>query len=61
MRIVTVNQQTLYNISVDDLRQKYPKVSDIQAISNEDKDVKDVAVLLARQLIKRYKGNCNGR
>ena len=51
----------LYNISVDDLRQKYPKVSDIQAISNEDKDVKDVAVLLARQLIKRYKGNCNGR
>ena len=51
----------LYDIDIADLRNKYPKVSDIQAISNRDKDVKDVAVLLARQLIKRYKENYNGR
>ncbi len=45
----------LYDISIDDLKDKYPEVGDIQCISNKDYSKEEIAILLAKELIKRYR------
>ena len=46
----------LFDITIDQLKDKYPSVSDIQAISTETYTCDQVALLFAKQLIKRLKG-----
>ena len=45
----------LHNITIDDLVKKYPSVADIQAISSKDYTCDQIAILFARQLIRRLK------
>ena len=45
----------LHNITVEDLKAKYPDVGDIQCISTDKYSKDQVTVLLAKELIKRYK------
>ena len=45
----------LHNITVEDLKAKYPVVGDIQCISTDKYSKDQVTVLLAKELIKRYK------
>ena len=45
----------LHNITVEDLKAKYPDVGDIQCISTNKYSKDQVTVLLAKELIKRYK------
>ena len=45
----------LYDITTDQLKEKYPTVADIQAIESKDNSHEKIALLFARQLIKRYK------
>ena len=45
----------IHNISMEDLRKKYPDVADIQAISSKDYSCDEIALLFAKQLIKRLK------
>ena len=54
-----VGQKTIlpiiHNISMEDLREKYPAVADIHAISTKDHSCDEIALLFAKQLIKRLK------
>ncbi len=54
-----VGQKTIlpviHNITIEDLRKKYPEVADIQAISSKEHTCDEVALLFAKQLIKRLK------
>ena len=45
----------LHNITPEQLKAKYPIVADIQAIESKDNSYEKIALLFARQLIKRYK------
>ncbi len=45
----------VHNISNEDLRKKYPLVADIQAIDSRDYSCDEIALMFARQLIKRLK------
>lgn len=45
----------LHNISVEQLKVKYPTVADIQAIDSSQYSCDEIALLFARQLIKRLK------
>ena len=45
----------LHNISVEQLKTKYPTVADIQAIDSSQYSCDEIALLFARQLIKRLK------
>lgn len=45
----------LHNISAEQLKEKYPFVADIQAIDSEKYSCDKIALLFARQLIKRLK------
>ena len=45
----------LYDITTDQLKEKYPTVADIQAIESKYNSHEKIALLFARQLIKRYK------
>lgn len=45
----------VHNITNDDLRKKYPDVADIQAIDSQNYSCDEIALLFARQLIKRLK------
>lgn len=45
----------LHNITVDNLKEKYPDIGDIQCISTDRYSKDQVTVLLAKELIKRYK------
>lgn len=45
----------LYEISIDELAKVYPFLADIQAISTAEKSKEEIAILLAKQLIRRYK------
>ena len=47
----------LHGISISDLTKQYPELGDIQAICDSQYDVKDVAILFAKQLLKRYRRN----
>lgn len=45
----------LHNITTEQLRDKYPTVADIQAIESDKNSTEKIALLFAKQLIKRYK------
>ena len=45
----------VHNITNDDLRKKYPKVAGIQALDSKKYTCDQIALLFARQLIKRLK------
>lgn len=45
----------LYNITIDRFKERYPELQDIQCIEASQYDEKMVAILLAKELIKRYK------
>lgn len=45
----------LYGISLDELKEHYPELGDIQCISADQHNIEEVVILLARELIKRYK------
>ena len=45
----------LYGITFDELKEKYPTLGDIQAITTKDYTKPELAILLAKELIKRYK------
>lgn len=45
----------VHNITTEDLRRKYPQVSDIQAIDSKDYTCDQIALLFANELIKRLK------
>lgn len=45
----------LYNITVEQLREKYPTLADIQAIDSAEYSCDQIALMFAKQLIKRLK------
>lgn len=45
----------LHNISVEQLKEKYQAVADIQAIDSSKYSCDEIALLFAKQLIKRLK------
>lgn len=45
----------LHNITIGQLKEKYPSVADIQGISTKDYTCDQIALLFARQLIKRLR------
>lgn len=45
----------LYGIMFDELKEKYPTLGDIQAITTKDYTKPEIAILLAKELIKRYR------
>lgn len=45
----------LHNITIGQLKEKYPSVADIQGISTQDYTCDQIALLFARQLIKRLR------
>jgi len=45
----------LHNITIDQLYQKYPTVADLQAIESSKYTCDQIAIMFARQLIKRLK------
>lgn len=45
----------VHKITNDDLRKKYPDVADIQAIDSQDYSCDEIALMFAKQLIKRLK------
>ena len=47
----------LHNITVSQLQEKYPSVADLQAIDSSKYNCDQIALLFARQLIKRLKSD----
>lgn len=45
----------LHGITISNLKEHYPELGDIQCISSEDYSKEEITILLARELIKRYK------
>jgi hypothetical protein len=45
----------LHKISLDELKEHYPDLGDIQCIDSDSYDVDGIALLLAKELIKRYR------
>ncbi len=45
----------LHGISLDELKEKYPELGDIQCISSDDYSREEIVMLLAKELIKRYR------
>lgn len=45
----------LHNITIHQLQEKYPSIADIQAIDSREYNCDQIALLFARQLIKRLK------
>ena len=45
----------LYGITVDELKSQYPTLGNIQAIKSSDYSKSQIAIFLAKELIKRYK------
>ena len=45
----------VHNIMMEQLRDKYPSVAEIQAINSQDYTCDQIAILFAAQLIKRLK------
>ena len=45
----------LYNLSRDELKEQYPELEFIQSIENTKNSLEEIVVLLAKELIKRYK------
>ena len=45
----------LHNITVEQLKEKYPSLQYIQSISSNEYSTEQISILLAKELIKRYK------
>ena len=45
----------LHGISLDELKEKYPELGDIQCISSDDYSRDEIVLFLAKELIKRYR------
>lgn len=45
----------LHNVSLDDLKEKYPELGEIQCITTTQYSKDQITVLLAKELIKRYR------
>lgn len=45
----------LYNISLEELKTHYPELCDIQCISTKDFTKEEIVILLAKELLKRYR------
>lgn len=45
----------LYNITLDELKEHYPELGDIQCINSNDCSKEEIVILLAKELIKRYR------
>lgn len=45
----------LHNITIDELKAHYPELGEVLAINSKDYSKQDVAILLAKELIKRYR------
>lgn len=45
----------LHGISLDELKEKYPELGDIQCISSDDYSKEEIVLFLAKELIKRYR------
>ena len=45
----------LHEISLDELKEHYPQLGDIQCINTKDYSKEEITILLAKELIKRYK------
>lgn len=46
----------LHNISLEQLKEKYPTLGDIQVIDTQSYSNEQITILFAKELIKRYKG-----
>ncbi len=46
----------LYNITIDDLYDKYPSLCDIQCLRADEWSIDKICILFAKELIKRLKG-----
>lgn len=47
----------IHNITIEELKNKYPNVADIQAIDSKQYTPDEIALMFAKQLIKRLKSN----
>lgn len=45
----------LHDVTLEELKEHYPELGDIQCINSKDYNREDIAILLAKELIKRYK------
>jgi hypothetical protein len=45
----------LYGISLEELKAHYPELGDIQCIKSDDYTLEEIVILLAKELIKRYR------
>lgn len=45
----------LLGISLNELKEQYPDLGEIQCISTNQHDIQEIVILLAKELIKRYK------
>lgn len=45
----------LYNVSLEQLKKHYPQLEEIQCISANDYSQEQITILLAKELIKRYR------
>ena len=45
----------LHNISLDQLKEHYPELEEIQVIDTASRSKEDIAILFAKELIKRYR------
>ena len=46
----------LYGVSVEEFKEKYPALEHIQCISASEHSCEEIVILLAKELVKRYKG-----
>lgn len=47
----------IHNITTEELKKKYPNVADVQAIDSKKYTCDEIALMFAKQLIKRIKSN----
>lgn len=45
----------LYGISLNELKEHYPELGNIQCVSADEHNIEEIVILLARELIKRYR------
>ena len=45
----------LHGITLEELKEHYPELGDIQCINSDDYSKKEITIFFARELIKRYK------
>ena len=46
----------LHNVTIEQFKNKYPELEEIQAIQTQDYNMDQIVILFAKELLKRYKG-----